>query len=101
VLLEGEDGAHYDKLLTQVTAAVAPTDVIEEFWVRDVVELLWEAMRLRRLKASLLRSSAIKGVEQLLVPLLGYDKAGQLSRACTREKKMPSTKFRTSSTPAG
>src|SRR5215217_5678502 len=33
VLLEGEDGAHYDKLLTQVTAAVAPTDVIEEFWV--------------------------------------------------------------------
>ena len=72
MLLEGEDGALYDKLLTQVKAAVAPTGVIEEFWVSDVVELLWEAMRLRRLKASLLRSSAIKGLDQLLTPLLDY-----------------------------
>jgi len=81
VLLEGEDGAHYDKLLTQVTAAVAPTDVIEEFWVRDVVELLWEAMRLRRLKASLLRSSAIKGLEHLLMLLLDYSEANALAKA--------------------
>ena len=70
VLLEGEDEALYEKLLTQGTAAVAPTDVIEEFWVRDVVDLLWEAMRLRRLKASLLRSSAMQGLEEILAPLL-------------------------------
>ena len=87
VLLEGEDGAHYDKLLTQVTAAVAPTDVIEEFWVRDVVELLWEAMRLRRLKASLLRSSAIKGLGALLVPLLGYSEADELAKAWYRREE--------------
>ena len=53
-LLEGEDEAAYEKLLAQVTAAVEPKDIIEEFWVRDVVDLAWEALRLRRLKADLL-----------------------------------------------
>jgi hypothetical protein len=81
VLLEGEDGALYNKLLTQVTAAVAPTDVIEEFWVRDVVELLWEAMRLRRLKASLLRSSAMQGLDQVLAPILRYAERDELVKA--------------------
>jgi hypothetical protein len=44
-----------------VTAAVEPCDVIEVFWVRDVVDLLWEVLRLRRLKASLLLASAASG----------------------------------------
>ena len=35
VLLGGEDGAVYERLLAQVTAAADPADVIEEFWVRD------------------------------------------------------------------
>jgi hypothetical protein len=33
-LLEGENKAAYDELLTQVTAAVKPKDILEEFWVR-------------------------------------------------------------------
>ena len=49
-LLEGEDESAYLKPLAQVTAAVEPKDVIAEFWVRDVVDLAWEALRLRRLK---------------------------------------------------
>ena len=52
MLLAGEDLAHYERLSAQVTAAVEPCDVIEVFWVRDVVDLLWEVLRLRRLKAS-------------------------------------------------
>ena len=87
VLLEGEDEALYAKLLTQVTAAVAPTDVIEEFWVRDVVDLLWEAMRLRRLKASLLRSSTNKGLEQLLTSLIGYIEAAELANGWYAREK--------------
>jgi hypothetical protein len=39
VLLMGEDESEYNRLLAQVAAAVGPTDVIEEFWVRDVVDL--------------------------------------------------------------
>ena len=72
----------YNKLLTQVTAAVAPTDVIEEFWVRDVVELLWEAMRLRRLKASLLCSDPPRcGLDQVLAPILRYAERDELVKA--------------------
>ena len=55
-----------------MTAAVVPADIIEEFWVRDVVDLVWEALRLRRLKASLLSSSTAAGLRQVLDPLVDY-----------------------------
>ena len=35
-------------------AAIKPKDVLEEMWVRDVVDLTWETLRMRRLKAALL-----------------------------------------------
>jgi len=44
-------------------------------------------MRLRRLKASLLKCSAVKGLEELLVPLRGYSEAKSLANAwCRREE---------------
>jgi hypothetical protein len=46
-LLAGEDASAYEALKGQIRAAVAPKDVIEEIWVRDVLDLLWETMRLR------------------------------------------------------
>ena len=66
VLLKGEQPAAYEKLLAQVIAAVEPKDVIEELWVRDVVDLAWEAARLRRLKAELLNSSLALGLGRIL-----------------------------------
>jgi hypothetical protein len=81
VLLEGEDEAEYDRLLAQVTAAVRPTDVIEEFWIQDVVELMWEAIRLRRLKTNLLLASTVTGIEAMLFPAFGWPKAGDLAKA--------------------
>lgn len=79
VFLEGEDAAVYNRLLEQVSAAVAPRDIIEEFWVRDVVDLLWEAIRLRRLKSSLLVLHARSGLEAVIQPLVGYDESRKLS----------------------
>ena len=66
VLLEGEDIADYEAMLARVTTAVVPEDIIEEFWVRDVVDLVWEALRLRRLKAALLVSSTAAGLREVL-----------------------------------
>ena len=57
-------------MLARVTTAVVPADIIEEFWVRDVVDLVWEALRLRRLKASLLVSSTAAGLREVLKPLV-------------------------------
>src|SRR6476661_2357686 len=70
VLLEGEHRAEYDRLFARVTAAVRPKDVIEEFWVRDVVDLIWETLRLRRMKSHLLAASAVEGLKKVLEPML-------------------------------
>jgi hypothetical protein len=53
-LIRGERAEDYDELLARVTGAVGPTDVIEAVWVRDIVDLIWEVQRRRRLKVSLL-----------------------------------------------
>jgi hypothetical protein len=78
-LFEGEDAAAYDALLERVAGAVAPADVLEEIWVRDVVDLAWEALRLRRLKASLMTAASHEGLESVLTPLLGFAAARELA----------------------
>ena len=70
LVLEGEDAAAYDALLERVAGAVDPADVLEEIWVRDVVDLAWDALRLRRLKASLMTAASHEGLESVLTPLL-------------------------------
>jgi hypothetical protein len=70
-LLEGEDSAAYDELLTQVSTAVKPADFLEEIWVHDIVNFFWEVLRGRRLKCELLKASEHKGLELVLAPLLG------------------------------
>src|SRR5262249_7648568 len=68
-LIEGESAAEYEALLARVANALQPADVLEEIWIRDVVDLCWEVFRLRRLKAALMTSAAHEGMEQLLTPL--------------------------------
>ena len=58
LLLEGEDGAAYTALNQRIRDAVVPKDIIEDIWVRDVVDLVWETMRLRRFKAKFMNTSA-------------------------------------------
>ncbi len=60
----------YHGLFRHIRAAVDPKDAIEEFWVRDVVDLLWETLRLRRLKAALMRAVAHEGPARVLTPLV-------------------------------
>src|SRR5215471_5572092 len=56
-LIDGEDGTNYDVILERISADVAPTDFVEEIWVRNVVDLVWESIRLRHLKSQLLRAA--------------------------------------------
>jgi hypothetical protein len=53
-LFEGEDPKTYDRLLAEISTAVTPGDIFEEIWVRDVLDLTVEVLRLRRLKAQLI-----------------------------------------------
>jgi hypothetical protein len=75
VLLAGEDQASYDRLAAQITAAVGPEDIIDAIWVRDIVDLVWETLRLRRLKVNFLRSCEWVGVDVVLHSLVGEDRA--------------------------
>ncbi|MFY9627800.1 MAG: hypothetical protein WAK03_06550 [Methylocystis sp.] len=67
----GEDKAQYEKIKGKIYEAVKPRDFIEEIWVNDVVDLTWEILRLRRLKAVLHNSATSQGVENLMRRLLG------------------------------
>src|SRR5271165_3312444 len=65
-LIAGENAASYEELLARMTATLKPADILEEIWVRDIVDLVWDAFRLRRLKAHLLTASAHEGMAQVL-----------------------------------
>ena len=43
-------------MLGRVSAGVSPKDIIENIWVRDVVDHTWEILRLRRIKKGLVSS---------------------------------------------
>jgi hypothetical protein len=72
-LIQGEDAAAYDELLLRVSTAVKPVDILEDIWVRDIVDLVWEVFRLRRLKANLMTASAYRALLTVLDPLLDED----------------------------
>jgi len=61
-LLPGEKEADYATIAARIVSASGPGDAIEEFLIRDVVDLTWEILRLRRAKAGILKSSMRDGV---------------------------------------
>ena len=68
-LVNGEDAATYEQLAARIRAAVAPANIIEEIWARDVADLTWDVVRLRRLKAGLFAVGASDGMTQILCGL--------------------------------
>jgi hypothetical protein len=65
-LVDGDDAPTYAQLAARIRAAVAPTNVIEEIWARDVADLTWDVVRLRRLKAGLFRVGASDGMAEIM-----------------------------------
>jgi hypothetical protein len=86
-LLEGEDEGAYNDLLAKVSGAVKAKDVLEEIWVRDVVDLTWEILRWRRLKAELMNVCRQKGLEVVLEPIIGLVDALLLAESWARCKE--------------
>jgi hypothetical protein len=65
-LLPGEKEADYAQVAARIVDALRPRDAIEEFLIRDVVDLTWEVQRLRRIKTGILRASMSAGVQRVL-----------------------------------
>jgi hypothetical protein len=68
-LLKGEDGKAFEMLKQRLFEAVKPEDFIEAIAVNDLLNLVWESMRLRRLRAKLLAASDHLGLKDLIGPL--------------------------------
>ena len=65
-LLPGEQEAEYATHVARIVAAAQPRDAIEDLLTRDVIDLSWEILRLRRIKAGILKASMSDGVREVL-----------------------------------
>ena len=65
-LLPHESLVDYEGLKARLRAKIVPQGVLEEIWLRDILDLQWEVLRMRRLKARLLANSSPSGLESLL-----------------------------------
>ena len=61
-----------------------PADVLDEIWVRDLVDLIWETFRWRRLKTKLIAATTYKGVEAVLEPMIGWPAAHPIAEGWAR-----------------
>ena len=68
-LIRGENVRSYDELLERICATLQPRDSLEEIWIHDIVDLVWETFRLRRAKASLMTDAARRELERQLDPI--------------------------------
>lgn len=64
-LLKGEDVAAYQELADKISEAINPVDAIEELWARDIVDLFWDSLRLRRLRVKLIEGTKSEGLKRL------------------------------------
>ena len=65
-LLPGEEEADYAEVAVRLVSAAKPRDAIEEFLIRDAIDLTWEILRLRRAKVGILKASMNTGAEEVL-----------------------------------
>ena len=77
-LIRGESVRSYDQLLERICAALQPRDGLEEIWVREVVDLVWEAFRLRRAKAWLMTEETQDRIKWQLHD--SHAQAGEIAR---------------------
>jgi hypothetical protein len=84
MLLENEDAAAYDEVFARISAVVKPADFLEEIWVRDVVALVWEAFRLRRLKTCLLETGTPRGLARVFSSFLPHARVNELATGWAR-----------------
>ena len=77
-LMRGEDERGFEELLRRVSAALQPADVVEEMYIYDIVVLIWDVCRLRRIKAHELNHIAARQIRELIKPFV----VGNVGEVC-------------------
>ncbi|MGY3408435.1 hypothetical protein ACVWZV_004548 [Bradyrhizobium sp. GM5.1] len=84
-LLLGESADEYASLRNALELEIGPKGLIEEIYLADFVEIVWEIQRLRRCKASLINNAVRRALQNLLRDLMWsrerpyYDEADALA----------------------
>jgi hypothetical protein len=65
-LILGENPVTYEEMRERLVATLKPSDFLEEIWAGEMADLVWEILRLRRIKANLLSGCAQEGMERVL-----------------------------------
>ena len=78
-VVPGEDASVYRDLSARIFADAKPHGILEELWVHDVVEVVWDVVRLRRYKTHVLAACAQEGLHKVLTSL-DVTRALELSR---------------------
>ncbi len=84
-LIRDDAAAPYAALLAHIIAEVKPHGIVEHIWVRDFVDLAFEVVRLRGLKADLMSASTGEGLRNVLRELGADDYFGLAKRWYARE----------------
>ena len=74
-LVAGEHAADYEALRTSVLREINPSTLVEQIAARELLSLLWEERRLRRLRDSFINGNLEHGVKSKLEKLVDYDDA--------------------------
>ncbi|MGE7415074.1 HNH endonuclease signature motif containing protein [Methylobacterium tarhaniae] len=70
LLFEGEDPQQYDVLLRELVQELGPRSALEAIWIKDVVDLIWEAKRFRGWKQQILSQARLEAIKSLLFPVI-------------------------------
>ena len=77
-IFRGEDEEAYGELFESVFSYVEPTNFLEEIWARDIVDLTWDILRLRRFKQALVEPNMDDAIFTTLQPIVGPTLVGWL-----------------------
>jgi hypothetical protein len=69
-LMAGEYLGDYQEMMDQFAVALKPKDLIEWWWVRDVVDLTWEIVRYRRLRGAAMRARQTRALEDAMFRIM-------------------------------
>ena len=74
-LYHWENPDDYNRLLEYIAAEVKPKGTMEWLYTKDIADLTWEGLRLRRIKAACINSGTPRASRAILGPIAGIAEA--------------------------
>jgi hypothetical protein len=75
-LLFGESAEQFEYLHAELEQEIKPKGIIEKIYLNDVLALMWEILRLRRIKTNMICNARLVAIEMILLridPSLGRE----------------------------